>query len=1162
MSPVSPATTSTQSRPRPSMTIPLLHSSATPNPCLIHVFDTTALIPGSFTMSGLLYEAETPCPQRSNTSRIDRSSDGSNTFDSPWDDNFDSFEDTGDIDFTTEIRAPVLTGAKPRRGNRSTTSFHIHDDNEGRAAPATRRKREKAAAAPSTRKSSLLSQPAQRFRPKVNFAPSPPAMQQRQSLEPRNNAGRDSNVERNKTLLEHINGKGQGSEEKGALKNALKKDVRRNTVYIPSDDTTVATVFMGLFSPLKSQTSGGTKDCVPDDTQINTVESRIAAKRQRRAHARSPKSAPLQPSARIAQEASIRVDIAGKNGGKENIPPGTILDSKDKEPARDLPLFELTQKPKRTPGNVLDSSKLSRTEPKAIRASVNSRGRAPAARRANGSSQKRPALGDKQHNARPPTFDSGINAVNISKQMPGKPALASRNSTSSNVAKQSRPMPSSKAAPSSNLKNLNTEYQLLTENISNPAMYEDDWLLHQEIVVTQLVNGLFDYTGGKSSSVDPESLRYELLKLYQNDSFIRLHKRLQASVGYGPMSAPNFVLARSNSLRQDLGLKRKFINIWTKTYDLHALRAAVETVVGRRISIDQTSSQRSFGSSPYGLDADDKMLRRKLEHFIEVFLLRNEDMDHHVGGNKEKRAEAGCRAYRRTILRSIMVVALLDKGRLSPGMVLPRQLFASSSTFKSSAAVAQALGRLLLPSSGDITKPLGHLDCRLSYKQHDLQEYKYEISNIAVDLRDGVRLTRIVELLLYRSNSYSIGDSDPDCSTTLTLPGGKLLPLGGEDGNCPLSQHLRFPCVSRAVKLFNVRIALGALNSTMGTRALVNDTRAEDIVDGHRERTIALLWGLVSKWGLGGLVDWDDVRREIDRLKRKAMFQFGDQVSDQNWFNGDLGESPDEHSSLLKQWAGLLAGMKGIYVENLSTNFADGKVYESIVDEYEEYLLGAKEHASPVGKPSGQENLGLRLQVLGCCPQFGRYHSIALRRTLTTSSPPRLPRSIWKHPRPRQRLHACIPRLPLLPTPVRLETSPRSSNIAAHMATDPNTPKPAPTHYSQRHCPAVCSGRASQRPDHLGAGRHCAVVEGDNGETAAGMKAGDRRVERGWETFALGRHRYWEDIGRLEWCSWAMELCVLSVVLIDIPYWLFLDSIAKQQLPSILTNSTAADLPA
>ncbi|RMJ22158.1 Calmodulin-binding protein Sha1 [Aspergillus sp. HF37] len=916
-------------------------------------------------MSGLLYEAGTPCPPPK-PSRSKQTSSGSNVFDSDWDDSLESLEATANLDFTTEIRAPVLTGAKPRRRNRVTSSFQIHEDNEAKPVPPVARRRWEnvTEAVPSNRKSSLLSQPAQRFRPRVNVGPSPPKAQ-RQSTESKCRIGeRDSDMEENSALLAQINEEGQRPQGK----DVLKKDVRRNTVYIPPDDTTVASAFMGLFSPLKPQNPNDPVGHNREDTQINSLESQIATKGQaKRAYGISPRRSPLQPCQRAPQETSARIDIAGKNSGKENIPPGVgPVNIKEMGSVKDLPVSELPNRPKKIPGKVLGSSKLATTQ--TGRCSATSGTRLSPARRADGRSEQKKVLGDKQCNAKVPPIGVGQRSSNMEKQKLNSSDIVtiSRTSTSTNAAKLSK---TNTSLPGGlKLKELNEEYPLLAENISNPAMYEDNWLSHQEIVITQLVNGLFDYTDGKSSCESSEALQYELLKLYQNDFFVQLHKRLQESLSYGGMSVPKFVLERRNCLKQDSVLKRKFIDLWTQTYDIHALRAALETVVGRRVSEPKPFQERVHPPQDGSEACYDMMLGRKVTHFLEVFLLRNEDMDRY-GNNLDKDA-SGC-AYRRTVLRSIMIIVLLDKGRLNPGTMLPRQLFSSMSRLKSSAAVLQALGGLMLPSSGDINKPLGHLDCRLSYKQHELQEYEYQISNLAVDLRDGVRLTRIVELLLYPSSLTLNGQQhDQGSPATVSLPDGERLSLSGEDGNYPLSQHLKFPCMKRAVKLFNVRIALGVLYSTKSTRAIVNDVRAEDIVDGHREKTIAVLWGLVSKWGLAELVDWDDVRGEIGRLQRKVMTEIGyDQAMGQSWFHCE--DHGDEHSLLLRQWASLLAHLRGMHFENLSTNFADGKIYESIVDEYEGCILGSNERAgeSDAGGRR-QEGLGLRLERLGCSSQF------------------------------------------------------------------------------------------------------------------------------------------------------------------------------------------------
>lgn len=870
-------------------------------------------------MSGLLGEVGTPCPSRS--------SNGNDTLDRLWRDGLDSPDDTANLEFTTEIKVPVLTTVKPRRRTGAVSSFQIHGDNEERPAPSMNRPR--TALGTSSHKSSLLAQPAQRFRPKVSFAPIPSSTNARHQRESEsNNNSAETDAIKNKKLLMRINGKERSMEQDAALK----KDVRRDTIYIPTEDTTVASAFMGLFSPLKSQTTNTINCQIPKDPEIDSLEARIARKRHaKKTMQGSARKTPLQLSTKIAQEAAIRVDIAGKNGGKENTPPGYVLvDGQGKGSKHDLPVSE---------------------PPKTKQTSISG------VSRAVSRPQVRAALGDKSNTSPAPAGKKNI----VVKPKPANEKQTrprSLKSTTSDSANHSRTdkIPARLAISNIKAKKLN-EFPLLTENISTPALYEDNWLAHQEVVIAQLLNELFEQTNGHTSSNDPAVLRHELLDRYQDNTFTLLYKRTQASLSYGAMSIPKNVLARVSRLKQDLGLKRRFLDIWTKTYDLRALRAGLETVIGRKIANDDDDGRS------YTTTSKEKILKKRIESFLEAFLLRNEDIAQRTVEAPGKEADAAGRAYRRTVLRSIMIIVLLDKARVCPGTTLPRRLFVTSSPLKSSAAVLQALARLLLPTSGDIIKSLGHLDCQVSYVQKQLQEFDYRISNLAVDVRDGVRLTRIAELLL---DCY--GHFDGESTTIVTLPDGKALSHSNEE-QWSLSLHLKFPCTSRAVKLYNMQVALNALASTSETNVLIHDVAAEDIVDGHREKTIALLWGLVSKWGLPGLVDWEDVRQEIGRLKRKAVLQFGyEQTMDR-----DLDEPVDAYTALLKQWVSLLAQLKGISLDNFSTSFADGRVYESILDEYQGYILGQDVQLS------GGSTISSRLQALGCSSQFGKFSSTQTR---------------------------------------------------------------------------------------------------------------------------------------------------------------------------------------
>jgi len=54
-------------------------------------------------------------------------------------------------------------------------------------------------------------------------------------------------------------------------------------------------------------------------------------------------------------------------------------------------------------------------------------------------------------------------------------------------------------------------------------------------------------------------------------------------------------------------------------------------------------------------------------------------------------------------------------------------------------------GRLV--GEGNLLRHLELLGYRLQYKQSPLAEYPYAVTNLAVDLRDGLRLVRLAELL-------------------------------------------------------------------------------------------------------------------------------------------------------------------------------------------------------------------------------------------------------------------------------------------------------------------------------------------------------------------------------------------------------------------------------
>jgi abnormal spindle-like microcephaly-associated protein len=157
---------------------------------------------------------------------------------------------------------------------------------------------------------------------------------------------------------------------------------------------------------------------------------------------------------------------------------------------------------------------------------------------------------------------------------------------------------------------------------------------------------------------------------------------------------------------------------------------------------------------------------------------------------------------------------------------------------KSSVDVTRKLSKLCLAGEGDIIRRLESITkSHLSQLQYPLDDFQYNISNLATDLRDGVRLTRLVEVLSGRD----------DCS-----------------------QQLRWPAVGVSQRIHNLSIALTSIQEE-GIKLDMDDGEiisASDIERGNREKTLFLLWQLISRWQLPQYLKDIHIKEEIKSLKR------------------------------------------------------------------------------------------------------------------------------------------------------------------------------------------------------------------------------------------------------------------------------------------------------
>lgn len=854
--------------------------------------------------------------------------------------------DTTNLDFTTELRASRRTAAPRRRQTNGRArkgeglAFSIHEDEEVKSFPS--RAIPKGSPIQIRHISSIMAHPPQRFHTgataTTDAAKTGPKIRNAEQTDNSNRA----------VLVENA-----------PVESRMKKPARRGTIYVPNEDTTMPTVFMGIFSPIKDLAAGQQdgRECPTDE--ITGIAAQMAQKKpSRRSLAAAPaKRAPLHKPRRILQETIDIRDRPGQSTGKENVPPGHDGDALTKRKgghgvpgighsraankaghalkapllarrASILPAFQNTQAAKRTVRAPPRKSILQRSDEVDTRPG-------PTTVKADTSKAVSPLLTRLQvPNDYPRIFD--VPQVSPSKGIKSVPIKLS--------------------VPFSRTASICQQFPLLTEDIINPSMYEDHWLGHQEIAITQLVNNIFS-SSSSSEARSVRLLRLDLLEIYLSESFSLLYKRLQASLLYGALSVPKDLLARGSRLNDDLGIRRRFLDLWIKTYHPRYLRAAAEVVIGRQCPVSPRGS--STASSPT-IAQSPKYTRKSIESFLEIFLMRNED---HPAQPKTSALAHTANSYRRTLHRSLLLIQLLDRARTANPPLLPGAIFLTASPYKSSASVLQALGSLLLPSHGDLSRPLTHLEYLLFHVQYPLEEYKYTVENLAIDLRDGVRLTRLVEMLLYPPASHQ--GSCEDTTTTIVMSTGKVLDLREGPNDWPLSQHLKFPCLGRATKIFNVQIALSALQGIQAMEKLVEGVTAEDIVDGYREKTVGILWGLVGRWGVGGLIDFNDVQVQTRKVRCRLDSPNNTEAEDYSLLQ-DEKDDPEAHIHHLRAWAEAIAQSRGIPLLNLTTSFSDGRIFSAIVDEYERYLPPMKV------LDLAYAPLNARLQALGCSTQFSQ----------------------------------------------------------------------------------------------------------------------------------------------------------------------------------------------
>ena len=313
-------------------------------------------------------------------------------------------------------------------------------------------------------------------------------------------------------------------------------------------------------------------------------------------------------------------------------------------------------------------------------------------------------------------------------------------------------------------------------------------------------------------------LRRHACTLWQTPSVAQVITRVEIEI-----EKKGLMIRKDRSLNKDVGMKKGFLELLL-SYNMLWLKMGLETVYGEVLS--------------FARGVDDII---GISQFIVTRMLSNPDiLSQFAHPTVPHHYSPGCEEALKqfTLKKFLQLVYFLDRAKLHRIIKHNPCLFHKDSKAKHSKDLVITFSRDFLAGEGDVVKHLNFLGYNLTHKQTVLDEYDYAVTNLAIDLKDGVRLCRVMEFL-----------TASQC----------------------LSDKLRMPAGSRLQKLHNVDTALSALRSSEA--GLPPSITAKDIVDGHLEKTLALMWHVIFGFQLDRILDEDRLQSETDHLRKSLRYR-------------------------------------------------------------------------------------------------------------------------------------------------------------------------------------------------------------------------------------------------------------------------------------------------
>eukprot|EP00003_Mantamonas_plastica_P022431 TRINITY_DN380_c0_g1_i4.p1 TRINITY_DN380_c0_g1~~TRINITY_DN380_c0_g1_i4.p1 ORF type:complete len:1807 (+),score=729.88 TRINITY_DN380_c0_g1_i4:704-6124(+) len=444
-----------------------------------------------------------------------------------------------------------------------------------------------------------------------------------------------------------------------------------------------------------------------------------------------------------------------------------------------------------------------------------------------------------------------------------------------------------------------------SSSANNNVFYDEKWVEKQDQAFTRWLNHAFAPVDDElllSSQLSSEPATYNLMmqqraelvlrrkcwQIFHSDEFSDIIFKLEEEIEEGRL-----VVRQDKNLYADVGLRRQVLDL-VANFNSFWVRLGLETIYGQQLRVRDIEDERAA---------------------TERFMVHHLLFDDNIAKEYESNTTSGLyrdgfetALHKFTLKKFLLLIQFMDMAKSMKVVPSDPCLFTKDAQFKATRDILLTFSKEYLSGEGDITRHLGFLGCEFTHQQIHLHEFDFAVKNLATDLRDGVRLCKLIELMT---------------------------------GTDELLVQLRTPAISLNQKRYNVGVALNYLQAVEGLNfgSIRGGVNVADIVEGHREKTLFLIWKILTTYQIPALLDVEDLKEEINIVTNTGAATNDEFMAELKKQQSQLVYVDDEMTGLLLNWAQAICANYGVPVKNLTTSFSDGKALCLIISYYHPELL-------------------------------------------------------------------------------------------------------------------------------------------------------------------------------------------------------------------------------